>query len=175
MTWKRKIPGKDLPHLYERQYELILNIMKRLKDLPMVDPKDWIRIEENWAYWVDADSFEVSRVKNYAPINSIMILKTEMHSRNGRSYVNTSYGLVSENGMIRIRKKDVNEILSNRVVDYIQRAGQWPPCLNYKRVLKSGEVELLFTLTEYDSFTLKITSKMIEGNPFAFLLGLKLV
>jgi hypothetical protein len=133
----------------------------------------WIRIEHEWTFWVDADSFEFCRAEKRAPINSIVIVKNKETPKKRPSYVNTSYGIVGKLGLIRINKKTACEILSNRAMDYIQKTGHWPPCMNLKRVLESGDVELSFTLTEHDSFTLRITADMTDGDPLDFLLGLK--
>ena len=132
-----------------------------------------IRIKHDWALWVDADTFDCGRVERSAPLYSIVIIRDKETHRKRPSYVNTSYGIVSKRGLIRISKKSANEILSNRTVDYIQKTGHWPPCINVKRVLKLGDVELSFILTEYDSFTMRITADMVDGDPLDFLLGLK--
>jgi hypothetical protein len=133
----------------------------------------WIRIEHDWAFWVDADSFECRRIRNGAPIFSIVIAKTKKDSKEKSSYIKTAYGIVSRFGLVKINKKTASEILSNRAIDYIQKTGQWPPCMNIKRILNSGIVELSFTLSKHDTFTLKVTADMVNGNPLDFLLGLK--
>ena len=132
----------------------------------------WVEIKHDWAIWVDADSFEFCRTKSQAPIHSIVIMKTKEAPKGEPCYIKTAYGIVSELGIIRIDKKSACEILSNRAIDFIQKTGHWPPCINVKRVLKSGDVELSFTITEHDAFTLKVTANMAEGDPLDFLLGL---
>jgi len=133
----------------------------------------WIRIEHDWAFWVDSESFDFRRIKHGAPIFSIVIVKTRKDPKEKISYVKTTYGIVSRFGLVRINKKTASEILSNRAIDYIHRTGQWPPCMSIKRVLKSGIVELSFTLSKHDAFTLRITADMAEGNPLDLFLGLK--
>jgi hypothetical protein len=133
----------------------------------------WIRIENDWAFWVDADSFEFRRTENRAPIYSIVIAKNREFQKEGSSYIKTTYNIASEAGLIRLNRKTASEILSNRAIDYIQKTGRWPPCMNFKRVLKSGDVELFFTLTEHDKFTLRVTAEMVNENPLDLLLGLK--
>lgn len=133
----------------------------------------WIKIEHDWAFWVDADSFEFRRVKNGAPIFSIVMAKTKKKTKEGLSYLKTIYGIVSRFGLVRINKKTASEILSNRAIDYIHKTGQWPPCTNIKRVLNSGVVELSLTLSKRDAFTLIITAGMVNGDPLDFLIGLQ--
>ncbi|MFW9802607.1 MAG: hypothetical protein ACFFFC_08150 [Candidatus Thorarchaeota archaeon] len=131
-----------------------------------------IEIKHDWAIWVDADSFETCQTKNRAPIHSIVIMKTKEAPKGESCYIKTAYGIVGEFGIVGINKKSASEILSNRAIDFIQRTGHWPPCTNLKRVLKSGDVELSFTITEHDGFTLRVTADMADGNPLDFLLGL---
>ncbi|MFX1264736.1 MAG: hypothetical protein ACFFH0_05120 [Promethearchaeota archaeon] len=133
---------------------------------------EWIDIEYELAFWVDADSFDFRRAEKRAPINSIVIMKTEANSRGGASHVITSCGIVSKEGLVRISRRNASEVLSNRAVDYVKKTGQWPPYMNIKRVLESGDVELTFTITELDSFILKLTSEMVDGDPFEFLMSL---
>ncbi len=133
---------------------------------------EWIDIEHNWAFWVDADSFDFRRANKRAPINSIVILKTKTNPNRGGNHAITSYGIAGKAGLIRIKRRNASEVLSNRVVDYVKRTRQWPPCINIKRVLESGDVELSFTISELDSITLKLTSGMVDGDPFEFLMGL---
>ena len=96
---------------------------------------DWVEIDFGRAYSIDADTFAVERVKKRASINSIILRKTNTISKRGMSDSNTSFGIVSEKGLVRINKRIASEILSNRAVDYIQRTGQWPPHMSLKRVL----------------------------------------
>jgi len=132
----------------------------------------WIRIEPDWALWIDADTFDFGHVEKRAPIYSIVIVKDMKTPKERPSYVDASYGIVGKHGLIGISKRSASEILSNRTVDYIQRTRQWPPCMNLKRVLKSGDVELTFTLTNHDRFTLRVTAEMVDDDPLDFLLEL---
>ena len=133
---------------------------------------EWIDIEHELAIWVDADSFDFRRAEKRAPINSIVIVKTDVSSKGRTSHVITSYGIVGREGFVRISRRNASEVLSNRAVDYVKKTGRWPPCMNIKRVLESGDVELSFTITDLDSFTLKLTSEMVDGDPFEFLMSL---
>ena len=132
----------------------------------------WVEIKHDWVICVDADTFEFCRTKNRAPIHSIVIMKTKGAPKGEPCYIKTAYGIVSELGIIRINKKSACEILSNRAIDFIRKTKHWPPCINLKRVLKSGDVELSFTITEDDAFTLRVTADMADGNPLDFLVGL---
>lgn len=134
---------------------------------------EWVDIDCRKAYSIDADTFTVERVKKRAPISSIILRKTKANPKPRERHGNTFFGIVSERGIIRISKRSASEILSNRAVDYIQKTGQWPPHMSMKRVLISGDVELTFAPTEHDIFTLRLSSEMVDGDPFEFLLGLK--
>jgi len=133
---------------------------------------DWVEIDFGRAYSIDADTFAVERVKKRASINSIILRKTNTISKRGMSDSNTSFGIVSEKGLVRINKRIASEILSNRAVDYIQRTGQWPPHMSLKRVLISGDVELNFAPMQHDIFALRLSAEMVDGDPFEFLIGL---
>ncbi|MHA2602242.1 MAG: hypothetical protein AM324_008950 [Candidatus Thorarchaeota archaeon SMTZ1-83] len=133
---------------------------------------DWVEIDFGRAYSIDADTFAVERVKKRASINSIILRKTNTISKRGMSDSNTSFGIVSEKGLVRINKRIASEILSNRAMDYIQRTGQWPPHMSLKRVLISGDVELNFAPMQHDIFALRLSAEMVDGDPFEFLIGL---
>jgi hypothetical protein len=130
---------------------------------------NWVEIEPDWAYWIDTESFSFRRVKKRAPVGAVIVMKSRERLDHGRTYVETSFGVVAETGIVELTKKEASFILARQVLEYMRWAKRWPPFTSLKRVLKSKDVEVCFSPTEYDSFVLLMTREMIGDDPSAFL------
>lgn len=133
----------------------------------------WIDITPEWAYWVDRESFNLKRVKKRAPVGSIIILKSREKIDDERTYVDSTFGVLTEKGVVDLPKKEASEILARQFIEFIRWKKQWPPFTSIKKVQKSGDVEIKFEPTEYDSFRLILTRDMIGSDPSEFLNKLK--
>lgn len=133
----------------------------------------WVEIASEWAYWIDPESFNLKRVKKRAPVGSVIIVKNREKIDDERTYVESSFGVIAEEGVVELPKKEVSEILANQFIEFTKWKNQWPPFTSVKRVQKSGDVEVSFEPSEYDSFRLLVTHQMIGSDPSAFLNKLK--
>ncbi len=133
----------------------------------------WVEIESEWAYWIDPQSFNLKRVKKRVPVDAIIVVKSREKLDDERTYVNASYGVVIETGIAELTKKEASDILARQVAEYMRFTEHWPPFTSTKRTLKSEDVEISFEPTEYDSFTLLMTRKIIGADPSKFLSSLK--
>lgn len=135
---------------------------------------DWVAIESEWAYWVDPESFSFKHVKKRAPVGTVIVLKSrETLDDEERTYVKSSLGIVGETGIVALKKKDASDTLAKQALDYMRWKKRWPPFTSMKRVLNSGDVEVYYEPTEYDSFVLPLTKEMVGEDPSDFLSRLK--
>jgi len=130
---------------------------------------DWIEIAPEWAYWIDAESFNFKRVKKRAPVGAIIVVKSRKKLDDERTYVDSSFGMVVETGMAKLTKKEASDTLAGQALEYMRRTKRWPPFTSMKRILKSKVAEVCFEPTEYDSFVLLMTREIIGDDPGEFL------
>lgn len=133
----------------------------------------WVEIAPEWAYWVDPESFNLKRVKKRAPLGSIIIVKSREKIDDERTYVDSSFGVITEEGIAELPKREASEFLARQFIEYIRWKKQWPPFTSIRNIQKSGDVEISFEPTEYDSFRLIVTRQMIGSDPSEFLKKLK--
>ncbi|UCE08987.1 MAG: hypothetical protein JSW61_08305 [Candidatus Thorarchaeota archaeon] len=129
----------------------------------------WVKIETEWAYWIDVDSLNFKRVKKHAPVGAIIVVKSRESIDDERTYVRSSFGIVDETGIVELTKKQTCTILARQVLEYMQGTNHWPPFTSRKRVLESRDVEVWYEPTEYDSFALIMTRELIGDDPEMFL------
>jgi len=137
------------------------------------DDVSWIEITPEWAYWIDPESFSFKRVKKRAPVGAVIILKSREKIDDERTYVDSSFGLITETGITELPKKEAREILSRQFIELTRWKKQWPPHTSIKKTLSSGDVEINYEPTEYDSFKLLVTRQMIGSDPNEYLRKLK--
>ena len=137
------------------------------------DDARWIEITPEWAYWVDRESFNLKRVKKLVPIGSVIIVKSREKIEDERTYVDSSFGVINGKGIVNLPKKEASEILARQFIEYIKWKNQWPPFTSIKKIQKSGDVEISFDPTEYDSFRLIVTRQMLGSDPSESLNRLK--
>jgi hypothetical protein len=133
----------------------------------------WVEVEPEWVYWIDPESFSLKRVKKRAPVGAIIIVKSRKKLDDELTYVDSSFGVVNESGIVELTKREASDILAKQVLDYMRWAKHWPPFMSLRRVQKSGDVEISYDPSEYDSFILLMTRKMIGADPIEFLNKLK--
>jgi hypothetical protein len=134
---------------------------------------DWIEITPAWAYWIDPESFNLRRVKKRAPVGSVIIVKSREKIDDERTFVDSSFGVITETGIEQLGKKEAREILARQFIEFTKWKKQWPPFTSIKKTQKSGDVEVYYEPTEYDSFKLVLTREMIGSDPSQYLEKLK--
>ncbi|MFW9886641.1 MAG: PARP-type zinc finger-containing protein [Candidatus Thorarchaeota archaeon] len=133
----------------------------------------WVEIEAEWAFWIDPESFNLKRLKKRAPIGAIIIIKTRKKLDDERTYVDDSFGLVIEEGIDDLTKREASDILAKQAVEYMRWSKHWPASMEIREIQKSGDVKVGFKPSEYDSFVLLITRNIVGANPDEFLSKLK--
>jgi len=113
------------------------------------------------------------RVKNGAPIGSLVLIKSHVTDDSGRTFTSTAYGLVTSDGLKMISKRDASNVLVKQMVKYMKDTSQWPPFSEIKQVNKNGNVDVSYKPTQYDSFIVTLTPELAGPNPKQFLESLK--
>jgi len=134
---------------------------------------EWLEIHEDWAYFVNPNSFRMPKVKNGAPIGSLVLVKSPVTDDSGRTFTSTAYGLAASDGLKMMSKREASNVLAKQMVKYMKDTSQWPPFSEIKKVNNSGNVDVLYKPTQYDSFILTLTSELAGPNPKQFLDSLK--
>jgi hypothetical protein len=149
------------------------NANQEVKHQRMERATSWVEIETEWAYWIDPESFNLKRLKKRAPVGAIIIVKTRKKLDDERTYVDDSFGLIIDNGIDDLTKREASDILARQALEYMRLSKQWPPFMEPKEIQKSGDVKVSFKPSEYDSFILIMTRNIIGADPAEFLSKLK--
>ena len=134
---------------------------------------DEVNYEVDWAYWIDAKTFKLNRVKKAVPIGSVVLTKTRGVTETSVKYVETDHGIADHSGVRDISKKEASKILANQALEYMKQNKRWPPNMTINDSFKDGDTEIHFTASEFDSFNLKFTSELVKMKPIEFLGKLK--
>ncbi|MFW9976085.1 MAG: PARP-type zinc finger-containing protein, partial [Candidatus Thorarchaeota archaeon] len=60
-------------------------------------------------------------------------------------------------------KKDASIIIASQMLDFMKARKMYPPTTKIKKTYSNGNVDLDYSPTEYDSFTIHLTPKMVDG------------
>lgn len=151
----------------------MMDIRLQIKKNGSVSVVDEISYEADWAYWIDSKTFELVRLKKTIPLGSIVLTKIRGKTEEGLKYVETEYGIAEQSGVRDISKREASKILAILALENMRRSKQWPPDMTIKDSFKDGDMEILFSPSEYDSFILKFTTELVKQRPSDFLEKLK--
>ena len=128
--------------------------------------------EKEWGYYVDAETFHISNIKDDIPDGSLVIIKEKEYIEDiSRTVIQTIYGIVSKDEFRPLNKKDISSLMSEACARYILTSDTFPPKVKIEKDLKEDKpAQLAFILSNYDTFHLKISSKLLEGkNPYELI------
>lgn len=133
---------------------------------------EWIDWDEEWAYWINPQTLRMPRLRGRVPVGAVVLIKTRDQAAYGdRMVVNTYFGLATSDGPDDLPgKKEANAIVVGQIVAYMRRTGAYPPQTSIKKEYKNGNVDLSYSPGDYDSFTLRVTRDLLDGeDPLTFL------
>jgi hypothetical protein len=133
---------------------------------------DWLEYSHDWGYWINPDSFYTPRIKKSIRVGVVVFLKERETLDDGRTIIATTYGVARESGIKEMGKKEVSQILTSQMLTYMQKNKMYPPKTKLKKVFTNGNVDLDYSPTDYDSFTLRLTPAQVGGNVEDFLYSL---
>ncbi|UCE08985.1 MAG: hypothetical protein JSW61_08295 [Candidatus Thorarchaeota archaeon] len=129
--------------------------------------------EVDWAYWVNTKTFRLRRLQKSVLVGSVVLIKSRGVTEEGAKYIETDYGIAEKTGVRDISKKEASMILAEQALEYMKQTKRWPPDMTIKDSLKDGDIVILFSPSEYDSFNLRFTIEMVGQKPIDFLEKLK--
>jgi len=133
---------------------------------------EWLEFSHDWGYWINPDSFFTPRIKKSIRVGAVVFLKERETLDDGRTIIATTYGVARESGIKEMGKKEVSQVLVSQMLTYMQKHKMYPPKTKMKKVFTNGNVDLDYSPTDYDTFTLRFTPDLVHGNVEDFLYSL---
>ncbi|MFW9927470.1 MAG: PARP-type zinc finger-containing protein, partial [Candidatus Thorarchaeota archaeon] len=119
--------------------------------------------------WINPDTFRTPRIKKSVRVGSVVFLKNRETLDDGRPIIVTTFGVAGKSGINEMGKKEASMIIASQMLNLMQSKKMYPPKTKIKKTYSNGNVDLDYSPTEYDSFTIHLTPKMVGGNVEDFL------
>ncbi len=134
---------------------------------------EWLEYTTDWGYWVNPDTFRTPTIKKSVRVGAVVLLKGWEDLDDGRRVVVTTYGVVEVSDIKEMGKKDVSKVLALQMLDFMQTHKMYPPKTEIKKSYANGNVDLGYSPSEYDSFTIRFTPDIVGGKVEDFLFDLE--
>ncbi|MFW9788867.1 MAG: PARP-type zinc finger-containing protein [Candidatus Thorarchaeota archaeon] len=134
---------------------------------------EWLEYATDWGYWINPDTFRTPRIKKSVRVGAVVFLKARETLDDGRQIIVTTYGVAGESGITEMGKKDASNVLATQILDFMRANKMYPPKTEIKKTFANGTVDLDYSPTEYDSFTIRLTPEMVGGDVEDFLYDLE--
>ncbi|MFW9852658.1 MAG: PARP-type zinc finger-containing protein [Candidatus Thorarchaeota archaeon] len=121
--------------------------------------------DDEWGFYIDPKTFEISKIVDEIPDGSFVIIKEREYIEDiDRTVTQTSYGLVQGNKFSTFDKRGLSSLMSEACATYMLKNNQFPPKVRIHKELKPGKpANLAFELSKFDIFYLKITDKQLKN------------
>ncbi|KXH72135.1 MAG: hypothetical protein AM326_11270 [Candidatus Thorarchaeota archaeon SMTZ-45] len=133
---------------------------------------EWLEYTIDWGYWINPDTFRTPRIKKSVRVGAVVFLKGRETLADGRQIIVTTYGVAGKSGIKELSKKEVSSVLASQILDFMRTNKMYPPKTKMKKSYANGNVNLDYSPTDYDSFTINLTPKMVGGDMEDFLYDL---
>jgi hypothetical protein len=134
---------------------------------------EWLEYTHDWGYWINPDTFRTPRIKKSIRVGAVVFLKGREILDDGRQIIVTIYGVAGESGIKEMGKKEASAVLATQMLEFMRARKRYPPKTEMKKSYANGNVDLEYSPTEYDSFTIRFTPDMVGDNVEDFLYDLK--
>ena len=134
---------------------------------------EWLEYTHDWGYWINPDTFRTPRIKKSVRVGAVVFLKGRETLDDGRSIIVTTYGVADESGIKEMGKKEASTVLASQILEFMHAHKMYPPNTEMKKSYANGNVDLEYSPTEYDTFTIRFTPDMIGENVEDFLYDLE--
>jgi len=133
-----------------------------------------IPCEFEWGHWISPLSFKMPQVHGAVPVGAV-VLRKERQVSEEFSGVKVTYFVATEDELEELAgKREVAEILLEQMLPYMRNTGTLPRHTTVKKAFKNGNVELQYQPSTYDTFNLRLTPEMLDGEkPADFVAALK--
>ena len=130
---------------------------------------EWLEYTHDWGYWINPDTFRTPRIKKSVRVGAVVFLKGRETLDDGRQIIVTTYGIAGESGIKEMGKKEASTVLATQMLEFMRVRKTYPPKTEMKKSYANGNVDLEYSPTEYDSFTIRFTPGMVGENVEDFL------
>ncbi len=134
---------------------------------------EWLEYVSDWGYWINPDTFRTPRIKKAVRVGSVVFTKKRETLDDGRQIINTTYGVAGKSEVNEMGKKDVSLVLASQILDFMRTSKMYPPNTEIKKSYANGTVDLDYSPTDYDSFTIRLTPEIVGGDVEDFLYELE--
>ena len=134
---------------------------------------EWLEYTHDWGYWINPDTFRTPRIKKSVRVGAVVFLKGRETLDDGRQIIVTTYGVAGESGIKEMGKKEASAVLATQMLEFMHVRKTYPPKTEMKKSYANGNVDLEYSPTEYDSFTIRFTPDMVGENVEDFLYDLE--
>ena len=134
---------------------------------------EWLEYTHDWGFWINPDTFRTPRIKKSVRVGAVVVLKERETLDDGRQVIVTTYGVASKSGVKELGKKEVSKVLASQMLEFMRTHNMYPPKTEMKKSYANGNVDLDYSLTDYDMFTLRFTPDMVGGDVEDFLYDLQ--
>lgn len=134
---------------------------------------EWLEYSSDWGYWINPDTFRTPRIKKSVRVGAVVLLKGRETLDDGRSVIVTTYGVAGKSGIKEMGKKEASVVLAEQMLEFMRSRKMYPPKTEMKKTYANGNVDLDYSPTEYDSFTIRLTPDMVGGTVEDFLYDLE--
>ncbi|RLI59206.1 MAG: hypothetical protein DRO87_03580 [Candidatus Thorarchaeota archaeon] len=131
---------------------------------------DYVEYDADWGFIIDPTTLTMQSLHGKAPVGSIILTKAKETVEAGFDVVVTKYFVAKKTGVEALGgKKDASVILADLALKIMKETGEMPADITVKKEYSNGNVDLVFTASDYDKFVLKFTPKMTACPVMDFL------
>ncbi|MBY9000361.1 MAG: hypothetical protein KGD64_05570 [Candidatus Heimdallarchaeota archaeon] len=127
-----------------------------------------LKSDEQWGFYINPASFQIFAIKEVVPEKSFVLIKNrEFLQEINRTIIRNTYGIVKNEKLEKMDKKDISELISEACAKYILKHHDLPPSCKVSSDLRYTKPAVLaLYVGNYDVFHLKITVDYLNGkNP----------
>ncbi len=131
---------------------------------------EFIQCELDWAYVIDTETFSFRSAKTKVPVGSLVLEKGRETNDLGMTFVVTKYSIAHDDGLNSVDgKKEASNYLAKKMLFFMRETGRYPPNTEFKKSYKNGSVDLTYSPSDYDIFTIKMTPQAVGQDVEDFL------
>ena len=132
--------------------------------------------ENEWGWFIEPETFKISKIIEDIPSGSFVIIKEKEYVEDiDRTVIQTIFGVVEGNKFQPMNKREISPLLSEACAKYILKNEALPPKVQIEKDLKKDKAaQLAFIMNKHDTFHLKITNGLLKDkNPYDVITEIK--
>lgn len=130
---------------------------------------EWLDYTTEWGYWINPDTFRTPRIKKSIRVGAVFFVKNRETLDDGQEIIVTTYGVAKSDQTMEMGKREVSNVLARQMLDFMRSNKMYPPNTMMKNAYANGNVDLSYSPSDYDKFTVRLTPSLVGGNVEDFL------